>query len=78
MDENKASNQESCNIRLTTLAPSEDPNINTAVAKVSDIFLYKFGFHDFHKMNMQGMMAKYKDQEWYQVDVLIDWNKPSK
>lgn len=51
--------------------------MNTEVEKVSDVFLYKLGYYDYHKLNMKGMLGRYADREWYQIDILIEWSKPT-
>ena len=74
-DENNSTYQESCDIRLTTLESNDDPSVNTKVVKSSDVFFYRLGYYDFHKINMKATLARYADSQWYQVDILIDWSK---
>ena len=74
---------ETCNVRLTSIVtnPDDYEGLNSInVTRVSDVFFYRMGYFDYQKLNMGNMIQKYKDQEWYSVDILIDWGneKPVK
>ena len=64
---------ESCDIRLTTVEKQEEGNTTIKVKQQHDVFLYRMGYFNYQKLNMQNMVQRYEGETWYTVDILIDW-----
>lgn len=67
---------ESCDIRLTTVTRDPSSNSTSPIIKVKpqhDVFLYRMGYFNYQKLNMQNMVMRYKGEQWYTVDILINW-----
>ena len=33
------------------------------------------GFYQYQKLNMKDMVEKYNYDEWYEIDIIIDWRE---
>ena len=40
-----------------------------------DVFLYRMGYFNYQKLNMQNMVQRYEGDKWYNVDIIIDWTQ---
>lgn len=71
--------QETCDIRLTSIRKLEAPvGGETTSPKIetihnSDVFFYRMGYYNYHKLNSSNMVQKFKGEKWYQVDILVNW-----
>lgn len=43
--------------------------------KDSDIFLFRFGYFDYIKLNVESMIRKYEAEKWYTIDLIIEWSE---
>ena len=41
----------------------------------SDSVFFRFGFFEFIRLNLENMVEKYEAARWYDVDIIIDWDK---
>jgi hypothetical protein len=41
--------------------------------KNSDIFLFRFGYFNQLKLNIESMLMSYDATRWYAFDLIIDW-----
>jgi hypothetical protein len=39
----------------------------------SDVFLFRLGFFDYMKLNIEAMIKKSEAEVWYNVDIILDW-----
>ena len=43
--------------------------------KNQDVFLFRFGFFDHMKLNVESMIQKTYADRWYDIDLIIDWEE---
>ena len=60
--------------QIVTAAPS-GPNDNYRKIEFSDVAFFRLGYFDFMKLNTANMLRKYDESEWYNVDMLFDWDE---
>lgn len=41
----------------------------------SDIFLFRLGYFDYLKLNVESMIMPYFADKWYTIDLIIDWSE---
>lgn len=41
----------------------------------SDIFLFRLGYFDYLKLNVESMIMPYFADQWYTIDLIIDWSE---
>lgn len=41
----------------------------------SDIFLFRLGYFDYIKLNVESMIMPYVANEWYTFDLIINWDE---
>ena len=72
---------ETCGVRLTTISLNKEetdelkPKIK--VRQQKDVFLYRMGYYNYQKINMENMVHQYEGQKWYTVDIVINWGDKS-
>ena len=59
---------EACDLRLTSLDDTGEVKEN------SDVVFYRMGIYKYHKLNMHDQLMRYEPNQWYDVDILIDWD----
>jgi len=42
---------------------------------MKDVVFFRFGYYNYTKLNTENMVKKFKADQWYVVDLLIDWEK---
>jgi len=57
-----------------TAAPS-GPTADFKKIEFSDIALFRLGYFDFMKLNTNNMLMQYSADEWYRVDLLLDYDE---
>lgn len=64
---------ESCDFRLTSI----NDTINTVFSKLEwqDVAFFRFGYFNYQKMNLVSMVNKFGKDIWYQIDLVINWDK---
>ena len=63
---------EGCNIRLTTINKTE--NGDEKIVPNQDVFIFRLGTFNYMKLNLEYMVKKVNNEQWYQVDLLIKWS----
>lgn len=46
-----------------------------ARVKNSDVFLFRLGYFDHMKLNVESMIMKSEAAKWYTIDLMIDWEE---
>ena len=39
-----------------------------------DVFLFRLGYFDYMKLNVEPMVRKSEAEKWYSIDMIIDWD----
>ena len=40
-----------------------------------DVALFRLGYYNYAKLNTEPMVHKFKADEWYVIDLILDWSE---